>query len=65
MARLQPVALPAAGSKLLNHHFFARLPGLPGKSRRWIEAGEHTLEQKGVRVLWVTVTPSKSRETTA
>jgi hypothetical protein len=61
--RLEPVALPAAGSKLLIITFSPGCPACQANQDGWMRLAS-TLEQRGVRVLWVAVIPSKSRETT-
>jgi len=50
--RLEPVALPAAGSKLLIITFSPGCPACQANQEGWMKLAS-TLEQKGVRVLWV------------
>lgn len=50
--RLEPVALPAAGSKLLVITFSPGCPACQANQDGWMKLAS-TLEQKGVRVLWV------------
>jgi hypothetical protein len=59
--RLEPVALPAAGSKLLIITFSPGCPACRANQDGWMRLAS-TLEEKSVRVL---STPSKSPETTA
>jgi peroxiredoxin len=54
--RLQPVALPAAGSKLLIITFSPGCPACQTNQEGWMKLAS-TLEQKGVRVLWVSRDP--------
>jgi len=55
-ARLEPVALPAAGSKLLILTFSPDCPACQANQDGWMRLAS-TLEQKGVRVLWVSRDP--------
>jgi peroxiredoxin len=50
--RLEPVALPAAGSKLLIITFSPGCPACQANQDGWMRLASR-LEQKGVRVLWV------------
>ncbi|MGB4783852.1 MAG: redoxin domain-containing protein [Candidatus Acidiferrum sp.] len=54
--RLEPVALPAAGSKLLILTFSPGCPACQANQDGWMRLAS-TLEQKGVRVLWVSRDP--------
>ena len=54
--RLQPVALPAAGSKLLIITFSPGCPACQANQDGWMRLAS-TLEQNGVRVLWVSRDP--------
>ena len=54
--RLEPVALPAAGSKLLIITFSPGCPACQANQDGWMRLAG-TLEQKGVRVLWVSRDP--------
>ena len=54
--RLEPVALPAAGSKLLIITFSPGCPACQANQDGWMKLAS-TLEQKGVRVLWVSPDP--------
>jgi peroxiredoxin len=54
--RLEPVALPAAGSKLLIITFSPGCPACQANQDGWMRLAS-TLEQKGVRVLWVSRDP--------
>jgi peroxiredoxin len=54
--RLEPVALPAAGSKLLILTFSPGCPACQANLDAWMKLA-NTLEQKGVRVLWVSRDP--------
>jgi len=54
--RLESVALPAAGSKLLIITFSPGCPACQANQDSWIRLVS-TLEQKGVRVLWVSRDP--------
>ena len=54
--RLEPVALPAAGSKLLVITFSPGCPACQANQDGWMKLAS-TLEQKGVRVLWVSRDP--------
>ena len=54
--RLEPVALPAAGSKLLIITFSPGCPACQANQEGWMRLTS-TLEQKGVRVLWVSRDP--------
>ncbi len=54
--RLEPVALPAAGSKLLIITFSPGCPACQANQDRWMKLAS-TLEQKGLRVLWVSRDP--------
>jgi peroxiredoxin len=54
--RLEPVALPAAGSKLLIITFSPGCPACQANQDGWMRLTS-TLEQKGVRVLWVSRDP--------
>lgn len=54
--RLEPVALPAAGSKLLVITFSPGCPACQANQDGWTRLAS-TLEQKGVRVLWVSRDP--------
>jgi hypothetical protein len=54
--RLEPVALPAAGSKLLIIAFSPGCPACQANQDGWMRLAS-TLEQKGVRVLWVSRDP--------
>jgi len=54
--RLYPVALPAAGSKLLIITFSPGCPACQANQDGWMRLAT-TLEQKGVRVLWVSRDP--------
>jgi peroxiredoxin len=54
--RLEPVALPAAGSKLLILTFSPGCPACQANQDGWMRLSS-TLEQKGVRVLWVSRDP--------
>jgi len=53
---LEPVALPAAGSKLLILTFSPGCPACQANQGGWMKLA-NTLEQKGVRVLWVSRDP--------
>ena len=50
--RLEPVALPAAGSKLLIITFSPGCPACQANQEGWMKLAS-TLQQRGVRVLWV------------
>jgi peroxiredoxin len=50
--RVQPVSLPAAGSKLLIITFSPGCPACQANQDGWMKLAS-TLEQKGIRVLWV------------
>jgi peroxiredoxin len=50
--RLEPVILPAAGSKLLIITFSPSCPACQANQDGWMKLAI-TLEQKGIRVLWV------------
>jgi peroxiredoxin len=54
--RLEPVALPAAGSQLLIITFSPGCPACQANQDRWMRLAS-TLGQKGVRVLWVSRDP--------
>jgi peroxiredoxin len=54
--RLEPVALPSAGSKLLIITFSPGCPACQANQDGWMRLAS-TLEQKGVRVLWVSRDP--------
>jgi peroxiredoxin len=54
--RLEPVALPAAGSKLLIITFSPGCPACQANQEGWMRLAG-TLEQRGVRVLWVSRDP--------
>jgi peroxiredoxin len=54
--RLEPVALPAPGSKLLIITFSPGCPACQANQDGWMRLAS-TLEQKGVRVLWVSRDP--------
>ena len=54
--RLEPVALPAVGSKLLIITFSPGCPACQANQDGWMRLAS-TLEQKGVRVLWVSRDP--------
>ena len=54
--RLEPVTLPQAGSKLLIITFSPGCPACPANQDGWMKLAS-TLEQKGVRVLWVSRDP--------
>ena len=54
--RLEPVALPAAGSKLLIITFSPGCPACQANQEGWMKLAS-ALEQKGVRVLWVSRDP--------
>ena len=54
--RLQPVAFPAAGSKLLIITFSPGCPACQANQDGWMKLAS-TLGQKGVRVLWVSRDP--------
>jgi peroxiredoxin len=54
--RLEPVALPAAGSKLLLITFSPGCPACQANQDGWMKLAS-ALEQKGVRVLWVSRDP--------
>src|SRR5712691_9356678 len=54
--RLEPVTLPAAGSKLLIITFSPGCPACQANQDGWMRLA-NTLEQKGVRVLWVSRDP--------
>jgi peroxiredoxin len=54
--RLEPVALPAAGSKLLIITFSPGCPACQANQDGWMRLAG-TLEQKGVRVFWVSRDP--------
>jgi peroxiredoxin len=54
--RLEPVILPAAGSKLLIITFSPGCPACQANQDGWMRLAS-TLEQKGVRVLWVSRDP--------
>jgi len=54
--RLEPVALPAAGSKLLIITFSPGCPACQANQDGWMRLTSR-LEQKGVRVLWVSRDP--------
>ena len=51
-ARLQPVTLPSADSKLLIITFSPGCPACQANQEGWMRLAS-TLEQKGIRVLWV------------
>ena len=54
--RLEPVALPTAGSKLLIITFSPGCPACQANQDGWMKLAS-TLERKGVRVLWVSRDP--------
>src|SRR5262245_46687964 len=54
--RLQPVALPSAESKLLIITFSPGCPACQANQDGWMKLAS-ALEQKGVRVLWVSRDP--------
>ncbi len=54
--RLEPVALPAAGSKLLIITFSPGCPACQANQDGWMKMAS-ALEQKGVRVLWISRDP--------
>jgi len=54
--RLEPVALPSADSKLLIITFSPGCPACQANQEGWMRLAR-TLEQKGVRVLWVSRDP--------
>lgn len=54
--RLEPVTLPAVGSKLLIITFSPGCPACQANQDGWMRLAS-TLEQKGVRVLWVSRDP--------
>jgi peroxiredoxin len=54
--RLEPVALPAAGSKLLIITFSPGCPACQANQDGWMKLAG-VLEQRGVRVLWVSRDP--------
>jgi len=54
--RLEPVALPAAGSKLLIITFSPGCPACQANQEGWMRLAS-TLEQKSIRVLWVSRDP--------
>jgi peroxiredoxin len=54
--RLEPVILPAAGSNLLIITFSPGCPACQANQDGWMRLA-NTLEQKGVRVLWVSRDP--------
>src|SRR6266849_6641096 len=54
--RLEPVALPAAGSKLLILTFSPGCPACQANQDGWMKMAS-ALEQKGVRVLWISRDP--------
>jgi peroxiredoxin len=54
--RLEAVALPAAGTKLLIITFSPGCPACQANQDRWMRLAS-TLERKGVRVLWVSRDP--------
>jgi len=54
--RLEPVILPAAGSKLLIITFSPGCPACQANQDGWMRLAS-TLERKGVRVLWVSRDP--------
>jgi hypothetical protein len=54
--RLEPVALPSAGSQLLIIAFSPGCPACQANQDGWMRLAS-TLEQKGVRVLWVSRDP--------
>ncbi len=54
--RLEPVALPAAGSKLLIITFSPGCPACQANQDGWMRLAS-ALERKGVRVLWVSRDP--------
>ncbi len=54
--RLEPVALPAAGSKLLIITFSPGCPACQANQDGWMRLAS-ALEQRGVRVLWVSRDP--------
>jgi len=54
--RLEPVILPAAGSKLLIITFSPGCPACQANQDGWMRLA-NTLERKGVRVLWVSRDP--------
>ncbi len=54
--RVQPVSLPAAGSKLLIITFSPGCPACQANQEGWTKLA-NGLEQKGVRVLWVSRDP--------
>src|SRR6266853_3336448 len=55
-ARLEPVALPAAGSKLLIITFSPECPACQANQDGWMRLAS-ALERKSVRVLWVSRDP--------
>jgi peroxiredoxin len=54
--RLEPVILPAAGSKLLIITFSPGCPACQANQDGWMRLAD-TLEQKGIRVLWISRDP--------
>ena len=54
--RLKPVSLPAAGSKLLIITFSPSCPACQANQEGWMRLAS-VLEQKGLRVLWVSREP--------
>src|SRR6266478_2527601 len=54
--RLEPVILPAAGSKLLIITFSPGCPACQANQDGWMRLAS-TLERKGVRVVWVSRDP--------
>lgn len=54
--RLEPVALPGAGSRLLIFTFSPGCPACQANQDGWMRLAS-TLEKKGVRVLWVSRDP--------
>lgn len=56
--RLEPVTLPSADSKLLIITFSPGCPACQANQEGWMRLAS-TLEQKGIRVLWVSRDPSE------
>lgn len=57
--RLEPVALPTAGFKLLIITFSPGCPACQANRDGWMKLAS-TLEQKGIRVLWVSRDPMET-----
>jgi hypothetical protein len=61
---VEPVSLPSAGSKLLIITFSPGCPACQANQDGWTRLAS-MLEQKGVRVLWISGTQSGPRESIA